>query len=261
MNKIHSKSSEIRIGNLKIPTFTELEKRVKELEESIVTSRKLEDASKKKMKIYQDFYDNGPDMFGTVEILTGRIVECNNTLAKAIHYSKSDIIGLHISKLYHPDSEKKRQIVFKQFLKIGEIRNAELQLKRKDGSKIEVNLNASAVYDEKKKILYSRSVLRDITRQKKAEDKLKEITAIYDHAVKTAKLGIWRWDIQTDEEYFSDEWCRIIGYEPDDPNLAHTYYSWESRIHPDDLDLRQRLPGLLIVANDIPQMGRAYVYR
>ena len=56
----------------------------------------------------------------------------------------------------------------------------------------------------------------------------------YDLAVAATTDGIWDWNIQTNEEYFSPRWCEILGYAHDDPALSHTYESWASKIHPED---------------------------
>ena len=122
---------------------------------------------------YRDLYENAPDLFCSVDCNTAAIEECNETLATALGYTKEEILGRHISFVYHPDSEQDRREVFHMFVETGEVRNAELALKRKDGSKIEVILNVSAVRDVEGKILYSRSIWRDITERKQAEEALR----------------------------------------------------------------------------------------
>ncbi len=122
---------------------------------------------------YRDLYENAPDLFCSVDCNTAAIKECNETLATALGYTKEEILGRHISFIYHPDSEQDRREVFHMFVETGEVRNAELALKRKDGSKIEVILNVSAVRDVEGKILYSRSIWRDITERKQAEEALR----------------------------------------------------------------------------------------
>jgi signal transduction histidine kinase len=79
---------------------------------------------------------------------------------------------------------------FQSFVETGEVRGAELQLKRKDGRKIEVSLNASAVRDEQGKILYSRSILRDITERKRAEEQQRKLEAQMRQTHKLESLGV-----------------------------------------------------------------------
>lgn len=122
---------------------------------------------------YQDLYDHAPDMFVSVMADSGKIIQCNQTLANHLNYTKDEMLGLHILKLYHPDSETDRQRVFKTFISTGIVNNAELQLMRKDGSKLDVSLNISAVRDEQGKVIYSRSTWRDISQHKQLEEQLR----------------------------------------------------------------------------------------
>lgn len=112
---------------------------------------------------YQDLYDNAPDLFVSVEAATAKILRCNQTLATALGYTKDEIIGQPVFFVYHPDCLEAARAAFRSFVETGEVRDAELQLRRKDGSAIEVSLNVSAVRDGQGKVLYSRSVWRDIT--------------------------------------------------------------------------------------------------
>ena len=123
---------------------------------------------------YKDLYDNAPDMFVSVDPATAQIIECNKTLLNATGYGREEIIGRTVFDLYNQDSLEDAKKAFKKFLETGVTRNAELQIRRKDGSNIAVCLNVSAVRDEKGNIIHSRSIFRDITGRKLAEQALKQ---------------------------------------------------------------------------------------
>jgi len=97
------------------------------------------------------------------------ILRCNKTLIKVLGYSKEELIGESVFNIYHSDCYENVKNVFKIFLETGIISNQELIVKRKDGSIINVSLNAEAKRNEKGEILYSISSWRDITEQKQAE--------------------------------------------------------------------------------------------
>jgi PAS domain S-box-containing protein len=143
---------------------------------------------------YRDLYDNAPDMFVSVDPTTAQIIECNQSLANKTGYSKDEIVGRPVFDIYHQDCIEDVKKAFRTFIETGEIHNVELQLKRKDGAKIEVSLNVSAVRDEKGDIIHSRSILRDITDRKQAkeairkhekelEKRVKQLEEFYDMAV------------------------------------------------------------------------------
>ncbi len=131
---------------------------------------RAEKALRQSEEKYQDLYNNAPDMFVSVAAKTSTILECNQTLANAMGYKKEEIIGRLIFYIYTPDSAKHAKAnVFPVFMETGTIIEEDLQLQRKDGSVLNVSLNVSAARDEKGDIIYSRSVLRDITERKQSE--------------------------------------------------------------------------------------------
>ena len=118
---------------------------------------------------YQDWYDNAPDMFVSVDASTGSVINCNQALARTLGYSKEEMIGQPVYALYHPESLEAAKNVFERFVRQGEVRNSPLQLQRKDGTAVDVSLNTTAVRDTQGKVLYSRSIWRDITEQKRID--------------------------------------------------------------------------------------------
>ncbi len=83
-----------------------------------------------------------------------------------------------------------------------------------------------------------------IIKTQELETKIKEIKAIekrlrekderYELAVSGTNDGIWDWNLNTNEVYYSPAWMRIIGYESNP--LPSTLDTWVKRIHDDDLE-------------------------
>ena len=117
-------------------------------------------------------YDLAPDMFASVESQTGVVIECNQTLAAALGSSKADILGRAVSDLYHPDCLSTMRHAFRTFAETGWIRDLELQLRQKDGRKLDVSLSASAMRDETGHVVKAILVMRDIAERKQIEFEL-----------------------------------------------------------------------------------------
>lgn len=50
--------------------------------------------------------------------------------------------------------------------------------------------------------------------------------------VQSTNIGIWDWDLNSNDVYLSPEWKRQLGHE--DHELGNTFQEWENRIHPED---------------------------
>lgn len=123
---------------------------------------------------YQDLCDRAPDMMASVDAGTTRIVQCNQTLADALACSKGWMIGRRVFDLYDPGSVEDARRAFRALLDTGEVHNAEQALRRDDGARIDVSLNASAVRDADGRVVRARLVWHDITHHKAAERRLRE---------------------------------------------------------------------------------------
>ncbi|MCX8077481.1 MAG: response regulator [Geminocystis sp.] len=74
----------------------------------------------------------------------------------------------------------------------------------------------------------------EIREKKKIERLLREKHERYELAVAGTNDGIWDWNLNTNEVYYSPSWMRIIGYE--NSPLPGKIETWLHRIHPEDLE-------------------------
>jgi PAS domain S-box-containing protein len=167
-------------------TISTLKRRLQNTNEILEEKVKARTESlQKSEQKYQDLYENAPDMLLSVEVKTATILECNQILARRTGYSKAEIIGQPISHLYTPESwEYAKTTLLPLFRQTGRFEDKELQLRKKDGTIMDVLANASAIRDDHGEILCSRSSWREITKRKKAEKEVRYarnlITSIID---------------------------------------------------------------------------------
>ena len=145
---------------------------------NITLERKVEDRTReleKTKELYEDLYNNAPTMYISISADNEEVVECNSTYLKKTGFSKEEVVGCSAYCICHEDSLEKARKTFEQFRREGVVKNEELQLRKKNGDRIDVLMNASAARDKHGKIIKSRSSFQDISSLKEAEQKIMEL--------------------------------------------------------------------------------------
>ena len=74
----------------------------------------------------------------------------------------------------------------------------------------------------------------DVALLKRAEKEFKSTVLRLTEAINAGNVGLWDWDVLTNNVYYSIEWKKQIGYNDDE--IGNTFEEWEKRVHPDDLE-------------------------
>jgi diguanylate cyclase (GGDEF)-like protein/PAS domain S-box-containing protein len=96
-------------------------------------------------------------------------------------------------------------------------------------------LTGTPIRQENGRLAGYRGTGLDITRQKQAEQSLKESERRLDLAVQVADLGLWDWDIANDVVHRNGHWHRILGFQPHE--VEETHDGFQGLLHPDDRQL------------------------
>ena len=168
-------ASQLRLRELNNQLDARVTERTGELE-SITDQLRIEiEQRKNAQQLYQDLYDNSPDMNLSINQKSGRVERCNQTAIDTLGYAHDQILGKSLIELCDRHSLPVIKKAFVEFEKSGKVVNARLFAKRADSSTIPVVLNASAVRDLDGNLISARAVLRDISDLHQVEQQLKSL--------------------------------------------------------------------------------------
>jgi PAS domain S-box-containing protein len=123
---------------------------------------------------YRDLYDNAPFAYASGDPDSGLLRDCNQALIDLLGYTHDELTSTHVLQFYADTADglpKARRLLGR--LKMGEpIEGAELQMKRKDGKTIWVNVSVSQKKDTSGKPVENRVIVVDVTDRKKAESEV-----------------------------------------------------------------------------------------
>jgi PAS domain S-box-containing protein len=200
--------------------------------EELVNERSIE--LRATLNEVNDLYENAPCGYHSLDS-SGKIIRMNNTELEWLGYKREELVGImKFTDIITPASIKVFQANFPNFLKKGQIDNTEFELVRKDGTLINVAVNATAVFDIYGDLRYSRSTVFDITNRKKLEDKLVIASQRLELATRAGGVGIWDWDVINDTLVWDDQMFRLYG--TDRNKFKGAYEAWFNGLHPEDKD-------------------------
>lgn len=166
-----------------------------------------------------------------VHDLQGKIIYWNKGAEDIYGYLEEEIIGRNIKKLYLNTDKGQFTQNLKEIMESGEY-NGEWEGKRKDGSKVYVDIRETAMHNLDGEIIGVIGVSKDITGRKEAEkalrDSEKQFRMITDNMVDMVSQT----DINGVIQYVSPSGKTLLGYEPEEL-MGKTIFD---HVHPDDLD-------------------------
>jgi PAS domain S-box-containing protein len=166
----------------------------------------------------------------------GKFIEANPMMIKMFGYDdREEFLSLDVTDIYQNPSDRLKFI--EKMLKERFSKWEELNLKKKDGTKIIGLITAEAVKDEKGNVLYVDGIVQDITVRKRMEE---ERIRLY-NAIETSMEGVNITDNEGNIIYINDAYANIYGYKKEDLIGKHTsiIISPEGR-----KDLRERLKAI-----------------
>jgi len=127
------------------------------------------------LEAIEDLYNHSPCGHHSLD-KDGVIIRANDTELQWLGFTREEMIGKKkITDLLTAESREVFQKYFPELLARGWVRDLELRLIRKDGTILPVLCSATAVRDGNGDYVMSRSVLYDITKLKRAEQRFQQL--------------------------------------------------------------------------------------
>jgi len=131
----------------------------------------------------EDLYNKAPCGYHSLD-KDGNFVRINDTELSWLGYSRDEIIGeRRFADIITPASREKFSELFLRFKAEGQLKNAEFEFVRKNGTTFPVSLSATALRDEDGNFVMSRTTVFDISSVKDAERALQETNIFLDTIV------------------------------------------------------------------------------
>jgi len=103
-----------------------------------------------------------------------------------------------------------------------------------DGHRELIETTKSCIYNDKGQLIGLLSVGHNITARTDSQEQLQKNEERFSLAMRGANDGLWDWNLETNEVYYSPRWKSMLGYENEE--LNDDFSTWQSLVHPDDKD-------------------------
>ncbi len=156
------------------------------------TRRRTEEALNISQEKFAKAFRASPDFITISSIRTGHFVDVNESFLEASGYTHAEVLGQTVFDLgawaNHDDRAELRRLIAEQV----EIKDLEIQLRKKNGDVMTALLSAEIIELEGEPCLLA--VTKDITDRKRAEAAIAESQKKYRDLVESASTIILRWD-------------------------------------------------------------------
>ncbi|MEG4915184.1 PAS domain S-box protein [Microcoleus sp. B7-D4] len=165
--------------------------------------------------------------------LEGVVTSWNVGAETIFGYTAAEIVGQSGRKLIPADYRDEENEIITKIQRGERIKHYDTKRLRKDGTLIDVSMSVSPIKDQAGNIIGASKIGRNIADRKQAEAALRESEERWELSVRGNNDGIWDWNVQTNEVFFSSRWKEMLGYE--DHEIQNMLDEWANLVHPDDL--------------------------
>jgi len=165
--------------------------------------------------------------------LDGVIISWNHGADQLFGYQAKEVLGRSIKILIPPERQDEEAEILARISKGERVADIETILRCKDGRLIDISATIAPILDGNGKVIGSSKIARDITERKRQERQLKENEERLALATTHNGVGIWDWNLQTQELIWDNSMFALYHLRRED--FSGAVNAWRQALHPEDL--------------------------
>ena len=176
---------------------------------------------------YRMLFELGSSAYLLIDTKTGQIIESNRAASELFGYTHEELVKMKNYQLSADPEETKKNNEETPVLQ----RPHHRILRKKEGTTFLAELIRS--YFDFQNLSVHLTTIKDISESRKIEQAILENEERWRSAIEGSNQGLWDWNLETNEVYFSKLWKEMLGYSEED--IPNKLESWSTLVHPDDM--------------------------
>ena len=170
---------------------------------------------------YKDLFDNNRDGI-YISTVAGKVIDVNQAALEITGFtSKKEFLKQNTRNHYANPADRTR--FKKEISKHGFVKDFEVTLKKRNGTLVICHLTSTALKSEDGKVIGYQGIIRDVTKLKRAEERIIKSEKRYKHLLNIMNEGMIQVDNKDQIQFVNDRFCEMVGYTIDElvGNLAY----------------------------------------
>jgi PAS domain S-box-containing protein len=196
-----------------------------------VERRQAEEALRQSEALYHSLVESIPQNIYRKD-LEGRFTFGNQRMCATLGLSPEALNGKTDFAIFPPELAQKYRRDDQRVVETSRTFETVEEHVTPKGEKRFVHVVKTPIHDSLGRIVGTQGIWWDITEKRLAEEELRKTRQRYELVVLGSQDGLWDWNVESGELYFSPRYQSMLGYQ--DHEMPSRIEDWFERIHPED---------------------------